>query len=127
MLQTAVGRITIAVPYWGISAYNILLGAPMFEILYAEGVADELQRLRARDRALVVDRIKEQLRYEPSKPTRVKKLIHGLKAPWLVGRQIWQLRVGQYRVFYDADENLLQVTVRAIRRKPPHRTTEQIL
>ena len=99
----------------------------MYEILYADDVVEELQHLRARDRAIIVDRIKEQLRYEPTKPTRVKKLISGLKGPWLVGRPVWQLRVGQHRVFYDVDENLQQVTVRAIRRKPPHKTTEQIL
>jgi mRNA-degrading endonuclease RelE of RelBE toxin-antitoxin system len=99
----------------------------MFEILYADDVSEEIQRLPARDRALIVGRIKEQLRYEPTKPTRVKKLISGLRAPWVVGRPIWQLRVGQHRVFYDVDGNLQQVTVRAIRRKPPHRTTEQIL
>ena len=99
----------------------------MFEILYADDVAGALYRLRARDRALIVDRIKEQLRYEPTKPTRVKKLISGLKAPWLVGRPIWQLRVGQHCIFYDVDENRQHVTVRAIRRKPPHKTTEQII
>lgn len=99
----------------------------MYEIFYADDVAEELGRLRARDRALVVDRVKEQLRYEPTKPTGVKKLISGLKSPWLLGRPIWQLRVGQHRVYYDVDENLQQVTVRAIRRKPPHTTTEQIL
>ena len=99
----------------------------MFEILYADDVAEELQRLHARDRAIIVDRIKKQLRYEPAKATRAKKLISGLKSPWLVGRSIWQLRVGQHRIYYDVDENLQQVTVRAIRRKPPHMTTEQIL
>jgi mRNA-degrading endonuclease RelE of RelBE toxin-antitoxin system len=99
----------------------------MYEILYADDVVEEFQRLRARDRSLIVDRIKEQLRHEPTKSTRMKKLISGLRAPWLVGRPIWQLRVGQHRVFYDVDETLQQVMVRAIRRKPPHKTTEQIL
>ena len=99
----------------------------MFEILYADDVAEELQRLHARDRAIIVDRIKKQLRYEPAKATRAKKLISGLKSPWLVGQPVWQLRVGEHRIYYDVDENLQQVTVRAIRRKPPHMTTEQIL
>ena len=47
----------------------------MFEILYADDVSEELQRLHARDRAIIVDRIKKQLRYEPAKATRAKKLV----------------------------------------------------
>ena len=44
----------------------------MFEIFYANDVANELQRLHARDRSVIVDRIKEQLRYEPARTTRAK-------------------------------------------------------
>jgi mRNA-degrading endonuclease RelE of RelBE toxin-antitoxin system len=40
---------------------------------------------------------------------------------------VWELRVGEYRVFYDVDEVGGQVVVRAVRRKPPHKTTEEIL
>ena len=36
---------------------------------------------------------------------------------------IWQLRIGDHRVFYDVDEGERRVFVRAVRRKPPHRTT----
>ena len=59
----------------------------MFEILYADDVAEELQRLHARDRAIIVDRIKKQLRYEPAKATRAKKLISGLKSRGWSGDQ----------------------------------------
>jgi mRNA-degrading endonuclease RelE of RelBE toxin-antitoxin system len=40
---------------------------------------------------------------------------------------VWELRVGKFRVFYDVDEDATTVTVRAIREKPPHKTTEDIL
>lgn len=99
----------------------------MYEILYADDVVDELLGLSARDRSIVVDRIKEQLRSEPAKATRAKKLITGLKSPWAIGHAIWQLRVREHRVYYDVDEDQQQVTVRAIRRKPPHAITEQIV
>jgi len=36
-------------------------------------------------------------------------------------------RVGDWRVFYDVDGEERRVYVRAVRRKPPHRTTEEIL
>lgn len=40
---------------------------------------------------------------------------------------VWELRVGEYRVFYDVDEATAIVYIRAIRHKPPHKTTEEIL
>ena len=40
---------------------------------------------------------------------------------------VWELRIGEYRVFYDVDEQASLVMVRAIRHKPPHKTTEEIL
>ncbi len=40
---------------------------------------------------------------------------------------IWELRVGDWRVFYDVEEKAGKVFVRAVRHKPPHKTTEEIL
>ena len=40
---------------------------------------------------------------------------------------VWQLRIGDHRVFSDVDSVHKKVFVRAVRRKPPHLTTEQIL
>ena len=47
--------------------------------------------------------------------------------PWDAEPPIWELRVGDYRVFYDVSEREAVVYVRAIRKKPPERTTEEIL
>jgi mRNA-degrading endonuclease RelE of RelBE toxin-antitoxin system len=47
--------------------------------------------------------------------------------PWTAEPPIWELRVGEYRVFYDVSPEAKVVYVRAVRRKPPHRTTEEIL
>ena len=99
----------------------------MYEIEYAEGVADDLANLRAYERARILDSIEAQLVHEPARQTRNKKILVGLVPPWEHVEPIWQLRVGQYRVFYDVDEETSVVIIRAIRRKPPHRTTEEIL
>jgi mRNA-degrading endonuclease RelE of RelBE toxin-antitoxin system len=40
---------------------------------------------------------------------------------------IWELRVGDYRVFYDVDEAAQVVSVRAVRLKDAGRTTGEIL
>jgi mRNA-degrading endonuclease RelE of RelBE toxin-antitoxin system len=99
----------------------------MFEICFAEGVASDLAALRAYDRQIILDRIDEQLAHEPITATRMKRVIVGLKPPWRHEEPIWQLRVGEYREFYDVSIEKQQVSVRAVRHKPPHTTTEDVL
>jgi mRNA-degrading endonuclease RelE of RelBE toxin-antitoxin system len=99
----------------------------MYTIEYAEGVIDDLADMRAYERAKVLDRLEEQLTYEPTQQTRNRKILVGLVPPWEHIEPVWELRIGQYRVFYDVDEPKLVVIVRAIRHKPPHKTTEEIL
>jgi mRNA-degrading endonuclease RelE of RelBE toxin-antitoxin system len=59
--------------------------------------------------------------------TRNKKVIPGLIPPWKHEPPVWELRVGEFRVFYDVNKESAHVIVRAVRRKPPHKTTEDIL
>ncbi len=54
-------------------------------------------------------------------------MLEGLAPSFEAVPPIWELRVGEYRIFYDVDEDEKKVYVRAIRRKPPHKTTEEIL
>jgi mRNA-degrading endonuclease RelE of RelBE toxin-antitoxin system len=99
----------------------------MYSIEYAEGVVDDLATLRARDRKQVLDQLEKQLKYEPTKKTKNRKPLPGLIPPWEYVEPVWELRVGAYRIFYDVDERASLVMVRAIRYKPPHKTTEEIL
>jgi mRNA-degrading endonuclease RelE of RelBE toxin-antitoxin system len=99
----------------------------MFAIEYAEGVIEDISELRAFERSQLLDQVEEQLKHQPTQETRNKKLLMGLKPPWGEERPVWELRVGEYRIFYDVQEAQFMVTVRAIRRKPPHKTTEEIL
>jgi mRNA-degrading endonuclease RelE of RelBE toxin-antitoxin system len=99
----------------------------MYDIDYAAGVAEDLAGLRAFDLARILDEIEQQLTEQPTQETRNKKLLPGLKPPWDHELPVWELRAGEYRVFYDVDDAERLVTVRAIRRKPPHATTEEIL
>jgi mRNA-degrading endonuclease RelE of RelBE toxin-antitoxin system len=99
----------------------------MYTIEYAEGVAGDLRALRAYTRTQLLDKIEAQLQHEPTRQTRNKKLLVGLTPPWEQVEPVWQLRIGEYRVFYDVNPTELIVVVRAIRHKPPHRTTEEIL
>jgi mRNA-degrading endonuclease RelE of RelBE toxin-antitoxin system len=99
----------------------------MYRIEYAEGVVDDLANLRAYDRKYILDRLEKQLTYEPTKKTRNRKPLPGLIPPWEYLEPVWELRIGEYRVFYDVDERALLVMIRAIRHKLPHKTTEEIL
>lgn len=99
----------------------------MYQILYANSVADDLSGLTATNCSLILDRIEQQLTHQPTTSTRARKIIVGLIPPWEHHPPIWQLQVEDYRIFYDVDEQLKEVIVRAIRHKPPHKTTEEIL
>src|SRR5262249_6394160 len=99
----------------------------MFQIEYGEGVVEDIKSLSAGRRKQVLDKMEEQLVHEPDRETRNKKVVVGLKAPWLHEEPMCELRIGEYRVFYDVDVSENRVVVRAIRHKPPHKTTEEIL
>ena len=99
----------------------------MFTIEYAEGVLEDVKGLRVTDRKRILDKIDEQLQDNPTQQTRNKKVLVGLKPPWEHEEPVWELRIGAYRVFYDVDEQEKRVIVRAVRTKPPHKTTEDIL
>jgi mRNA-degrading endonuclease RelE of RelBE toxin-antitoxin system len=99
----------------------------MFTLEYTEGVLEDLKALRATDRTRILDKIEGQLLHSPTETTRNKKILIGLKPPWEHEEPVWELRIGKYRVFYDVSEDEQRVIVRAVREKPPHQTTEDVL
>ena len=99
----------------------------MFTISYAESVAKDLASVRAFELRQLLDQIDRQLSHEPARETGNRKILRGLTPPWEHVVPVWELRVNQYRVFYDVDDAAGRVIVRAVRRKPPHKTTEEIL
>jgi mRNA-degrading endonuclease RelE of RelBE toxin-antitoxin system len=99
----------------------------MFSIEFNEDVAQDLAELRAFDRKRILDEIDSQLTHQPTQETRHRKKLVGLVPPWEHAGPVWELRIGEFRVFYAVDEEQSQVVVRAIRLKPPHKTTEEIL
>ena len=55
------------------------------------------------------------------------RLLDNLIPPWQTVAPIWELRVGEYRVFYDVSPTESVVDVRAVRRKRRGTKTEEIL
>ena len=99
----------------------------MYEVRFAEGVVGDLKKVRAHDRRRIPDSIEEQLSHEPTVVTKNRKILVDLTPTWEANPPIWELRVGEHRVFYDVDEEEKEVYVRAVRKKPPHERTEDIL
>ena len=96
---------------------------PMYEIEIHEAAESELDELRPYDRNRILNEIEEQLALQPGNATRRKKVLEALEPPWDQLGPVWQLSVGDFRVFYD--DRL--VIVRAVRKKTAHRTTDEIL
>ena len=65
----------------------------MYVIEYAEGVADDLARLRAYERKQILDRIERQLKHEPTRKTKNRKPLIGLIPPWEPVEPVWELCV----------------------------------
>jgi mRNA-degrading endonuclease RelE of RelBE toxin-antitoxin system len=99
----------------------------VFAIRFAEGVEEDLRNIRIYYRNQILDAIEEQLAREPETRTRNRKLLDNLIPPWQTVAPIWELRVGDYRVFYDVSAAESVVYVRAVRRKPRGTKTEDIL
>jgi len=98
----------------------------VYEIRFARSVAKELRALRSRDRVVVLDAIEEKLSHDPAVEARNRKPLVGLVPPFEAVLPVWELRVGDFRVFPDVSDDGRTVYVRAVRRKPSHRTTEEI-
>ena len=76
----------------------------MYEIEIHEAAEQELDALRPYDRNRILDEIEEQLSLEPGGVTRRKKVLEAVEPPWDQVGPVWQLSVGDFRVFYDIVE-----------------------
>ncbi len=82
--------------------------------------------MRIFDRRHISDAIDRHLVLQPTSASRSRKKLDEAVPPFEHVPPIWELRVGEYRVYYDVNEESLTVFVRAIRRKRSHKTTENV-
>ena len=99
----------------------------MFNVRFAEGVVQDLKRIPVFYKNQILDAIKRQLVNTPDSETRNRKILVKLVPPWEGIEPVWELRVGEYRVFYDISRDGEIVYVRAVRRKPSRKKTEDII
>ena len=80
----------------------------MFEIRFSADAERHLKAFPVLDRRIIVEKIEEQLTHQPNVPTRNRKQ---LRANPLA---TWELRVQEFRVLYNVDEEVVTVLVVAI-------------
>ena len=98
-----------------------------FSLVVSEAARDELDALRAFEKRMIADEIEAILLVNPLAETRKMKKLGTVKAGFSYDPPLRELKVGNYRVYYNVDEQNLMVYVQAIRQKPPHLTTEEVL
>jgi mRNA-degrading endonuclease RelE of RelBE toxin-antitoxin system len=86
-------------------------GKLAFEIKLSPPARKHVEALRKRDQQIVLQAIEVRLRHQPDHPTKQRKLLEeNPLAPW-------ELRVGDFRVFYDVDRDATLVIVVAVGKK----------
>jgi mRNA-degrading endonuclease RelE of RelBE toxin-antitoxin system len=86
-----------------------------YDILMSPEAIDHLREFSAREQSLILDQIEFHLTYDPDAVTRRRKRMRpNPLSPW-------ELRVEQFRVFYDIDEEETQVHIIAVGRKEGNR------
>ena len=82
-----------------------------FAVEFSPDARDHLRAIRKRDQQIIVDAITDQLIHQPDQPTaHRKRLEDNSVAPW-------ELRVGDFRVFYDVNCEDWVVVVVAVGQK----------
>jgi mRNA-degrading endonuclease RelE of RelBE toxin-antitoxin system len=74
------------------------------EVVYSDEAVQELKELRAFDRSAILDQIEQVLAVNPALESKAK--VKRLKEP---APTQYRLRVGEYRVFYDVEEQTVSV------------------
>jgi mRNA-degrading endonuclease RelE of RelBE toxin-antitoxin system len=92
-------------------------------IEFADEAVEEIEALRPYDAERILDAIEASLRHEPMRISRQRRPVYPIGLPTKVGIT-WELRVGEYRVFYDVEGNGV-IVIRIVRKG--RRTTEESL
>ncbi len=83
----------------------------VFDIQFTPEAIEDLRTLRKRDQQLIIDEIEDQLKHEPTQGTRNRKCLR----PNQLAE--WELRVREFRVFYDVNRTQEVIKVVAIGHK----------
>jgi len=80
----------------------------VYTIRFSDAASEHVDALKARDRALLIDKIEQQLSLQPTQKTRNRKPMDPDKRMLIAP---WELRVGQLRVYYAVEDTPEPVVV----------------
>ena len=80
----------------------------MFNLELTASAEDDVRYFRKYEQKMLLDAIEQHLGWEPTTKTRNRKPLR----PNDLSR--WELRVSEYRIFYDVDEVTLTVKIKAV-------------
>jgi mRNA-degrading endonuclease RelE of RelBE toxin-antitoxin system len=95
-------------------------GSGRYEICYAEQAANDIRGLRAFDQRTVIDAIEQHLSHEPGRIS--KSRIKAMTQPFW---SHFRLRIGDFRAYYDVDEERRTVNVLRVLKKATQSTPEE--
>jgi mRNA-degrading endonuclease RelE of RelBE toxin-antitoxin system len=99
-----------------------------FKIEFSDASDSDLQRIRVFDQRRIVEAIQAHLTQRPNIETRnIKCLGWHITADFEFVPPLWELRVGEYRTFYEVDKPANTVFIHVVRRKPPDKNTSEVL
>lgn len=83
-----------------------------YQVVLTHSARDDIERVRAYEKRAILDAIEAQLSFEPKQTSRsrIKRLVQPAISQY-------RLRVGDYRVYYDVDDELGNVVVLQVYRK----------
>lgn len=96
----------------------------MYSVQIARAAQADLATLRVYDRTRVLAVIKAELMHTPTVAAGHRKMLRDLRPSWDHVPPLWQVRVGDYRIFYDTDEVGRVVYIRRVIRKGTKTTGE---
>lgn len=99
----------------------------MYGIDIVPEAVEELREVPAFYRRILEKLIEAKLPLEPGRPSQNCKRLDPLVTQFIHEPPLWELRAGEWRIFYDIDEERKKVTVRAVRKKPKGKKTEDIV
>lgn len=80
----------------------------MFEIKLTERAIEDLRSLQKVERKQILKEVESMLTYEPTTETRNRKRLRPNRLAE------WELRAGNFRVFYDVDQENNLIEIRAV-------------
>lgn len=98
----------------------------MFAIEIVPDALDELNDVPVFYRRAIEREIEKKLGAEPTRVSKNIKSLEACVAGFEHEEPLWELRVGDYRVFYDVDDREKIVVIRAVRYKATKTTGEII-